>query len=182
MSDLLADLGEEERDELLGLEDKRQVAAVAKFVNSFPYVELSYTIATEVEEINTAEPIAVRVHLEKDDEEEEEGDESLVVQSAFYPTRKLVQWWVVIGDPGTRNLLAIKKVTIRKTLDLELEISLPKQGRYEGLKIWLVCDSYLGADREVVMEPLDVAQGQEESDDEDEEDDEEEESGEEAEE
>ncbi|KAJ1033874.1 hypothetical protein NDA16_000082 [Ustilago loliicola] len=171
LSDLLADLSEGERDELLGL-DKKQLAQVAQFVNGFPYVELSYTILTPSEEINASDPIVVRVHLEKDDDEGE-GDEALVVQSSFYPNRKLVQWWVVIGDPATRNLVAIKKVTIRKTLDLELEVTLPK-GRWDRLKIWLVCDSYAGADREVQLEPIEVAEGRE-SDDEDEEEEEEEE-------
>lgn len=167
LSDVLADLSQVERDELLGL-DKRQLAQVAQFVNSFPYIELSYEIVTPVEEINASDPITVKVHLEKDQEEEEEGDAGLVVQSAFYPSKKLVQWWVVIGDPGTRNLVAIKKVTIRKTLDLELEITLPK-GRHERLKIWLVCDSYAGADREVQLEPVDVAEGRESDSEEDEE-------------
>lgn len=173
LSDLLADLSEAERDELLQL-DKKQLAQVAQFVNSFPYIELSHTILTPPEEINASDPITVRVHLEKD-EDDEEGDESLVVQSALYPQKKLVQWWVVIGDPATRNLLAIKKVTVRKTLDLELQVTLPK-GRWDRLKIWLVCDSYAGADREVTMEAIDVQEGRESDDEEEDEEESEEES------
>ncbi|GAK66043.1 sec63-domain-containing protein [Moesziomyces antarcticus] len=158
LSDLLADLSEVERDELLQM-DKKQTARVAAFVNAFPYIELSYSIETPREEMNASDPITVRVTLDKDDEDDEEG---LVVQSAFYPARKLVQWWVVIGDPATKNLLAIKKVTVRKTVQLDLEVTLP-QGRHDRLKMWLVCDSYLGADREVNIEPLDVMEGHEES-------------------
>ncbi|SPO28171.1 probable ATP dependent RNA helicase [Ustilago trichophora] len=167
LGDLLADLGEEDRDELLQM-DKKQLATVAEFVNSFPYVELSYTIQTPLDEINSSDGITIRVHLEKDDEDDQEGEGGEVVKSLFYPKKKLVQWWIVIGDPGTRNLLAIKKVTIRKTLDLDLEINLP-QGRHDRLKIWLVCDSYLGADREVNMQEVVVAQGQESDDDDDDE-------------
>ncbi|SPO28683.1 probable ATP dependent RNA helicase [Ustilago trichophora] len=178
LSDLLADLGEEERDELLQM-DKKQLAAVASFVNSFPYIELSYTIETPEDEITSSDGIAVRVHLEKDEDDEDQGGDGEVVQSAFYPKKKLVQWWIVIGDPGTKNLLAIKKVTIRKTLDLDLEIHL-SEGRHDRLKIWLVCDSYLGADREVQMKEVVVAQGTDSDDDNDEEEsEEEEESGEE---
>ncbi len=166
LSDLLADLSEVERDELLQM-DKKQTARVAAFVNAFPYIELSYSIETPRDEMNASDPITVRVTLDKDDEDDEEA---LVVQSAFYPARKLVQWWVVIGDPATKNLLAIKKVTVRKTVQLDLEVTLP-QGRHDRLKMWLVCDSYLGADREVNIEPIDVMEGHEDSEDDEESDD-----------
>ncbi|TKY89875.1 hypothetical protein EX895_001172 [Sporisorium graminicola] len=167
LSDLLADMGEAERDELLQM-DKKQVAQVASFVNSFPYIELTYTVETPEDDRNASEPLSVRVHLETDSDDDggEAGDAQLVAQSTFYPGRKLVQWWIVIGDPGTRNLLAIKKVTIRKSIDVSLEVSLP-QGTHDRLKVWLMCDSYVGADREVQMEPIVVAQGVDSDEDDD---------------
>ncbi|GAC95807.1 hypothetical protein PHSY_003384 [Pseudozyma hubeiensis SY62] len=164
LSDLLAEMEEEERDELLKM-DKKALGKVASFVNNFPYIELNYTITTPEEERIASEPISIEITLENDSEDEE----SLIAQTDFYPHKKLVQWWVVIGDPGTRNLLAIKKVTIRQKLELQLEVNLPK-GTYDGLKIWCVCDSYIGADREVLIEKVMVQEGVEESDDDDEED------------
>ncbi|SJX63979.1 probable ATP dependent RNA helicase [Sporisorium reilianum f. sp. reilianum] len=169
LSDLLADLSEAERDELLQM-DKRQVAAVAAFVNAFPYIELTYTVDTPPEERNASEPLSVRVHLEVDSDAADDDDDEtrLVAQTAFYAPRKLVQWWLVVGDPGTRNLLAIKKVTLRTSVDVALELSLP-HGTHDRLKIWLVCDSYVGADREVNMDTLVVAPGVDSDDDEDDE-------------
>lgn len=169
LSDLLADLSEAERDDLLRM-DKKQVAAVAQFVNNFPYIELSYTITTPLEQRIASEPISIAIQLETDTETDTDHEQALVARSSFYASRKLVQWWIVIGDPGTRTLLAIKKVTIRKTLELSLEVSLT-QGRHERLKIWLVCDSYMGADREVNVDPVDVAEGVESEDQDDDDDD-----------
>lgn len=160
LSDLLADLEEGERDALLGLE-RKQLAQVAAFVNGFPYVEVSYRVETVAEEMNADDPIRVLVHLEKDSDDQDpdaEMETGLVVQSPFYPATKLVQWWIVIGDPGRRTLLAIKKFTLSKSLDLTLELSLP-QGTHQNLKIWLVSDSFLGADRQVNIHPLTIAPG-----------------------
>ncbi|PWY99701.1 putative ATP dependent RNA helicase [Testicularia cyperi] len=175
LSDLLADLSAEERDQLLQMTPK-QVGQVATFVNAFPYVELAVSI-DDPEELTASDPITVTVKLSKDDEDEDDdndgvqNDSSMVVQSAFYPRRKLVQWWIVIGDPSRRMLLAIKKVTIKQSLELQLEFNLP-EGRHAGLKAWLVCDSYVGADREVELEPVSVQQGTNDSDEDEEEDDE----------
>ena len=178
LSDLLADLSAADRDALLQM-DAKQLAQVAAFVNSFPYVELSYRLTTPPEELNASDPITLHIHLDKDDDSDdsnlaEGGDEGLVVESSFYPQRKLAQWWVVVGDPGTKTLLAIKKLTLRKSLDVELDVTLP-EGRHERLKIWLVSDSYLGADREVIIEPIEVGPGRDSDEESEEEDDEEEE-------
>lgn len=109
----------------------------------------------------------MKVTLEKDDEDEEESDPSAV--APLFPHKKLVNWWLVVGDPGTKNLLGIKRVTVNKTLTVKLEFTLP-QGTHERLQLYLLCDSYQGADRETKLPTLEVAEGEEEESDDDEED------------
>ncbi|MCO5560087.1 hypothetical protein L7F22_013693 [Adiantum nelumboides] len=70
LGDVLPDLSESERNELLQM-DKKQLADVAKFTNDFPYIEVSFDIL-EVENLSGGNPIIMNVSLEKDDEDEEE--------------------------------------------------------------------------------------------------------------
>ena len=84
-------------------------------------------------------------------------DETVV--APFYPKKKLANWWVVVGEPKTKQLLAIKKVTVHRNLNVRLEFSLP-QGQH-ALKLYVICDSYMGADHDIDVDPIDVAEGEE---------------------
>ncbi|KAN0065928.1 Pre-mRNA-splicing helicase BRR2 [Thecaphora frezii] len=171
LSDTLPDLNDEERNQLLQL-DRKQLADVARFTNSFPYVEVRFEVE-DADDLISGTPITLHVELEKDVDEDDEGggaDETVI--APFYPNKKLANWWIVLGDPGRRNLLSIKKVTLKSSVKVKLEFELPK-GQHDTLKLYLMCDSYVGADRELDIGPLSVAQGQDS--DEDDEDDEEEE-------
>lgn len=74
-------------------------------------------------------------------------------------------WWLVIGEPTSRQLLSIKKVTVNKNLSVKLEFTLPK-GTHT-LKLYVICDSYVGADHDINLDPIDVAEGEESDSDED---------------
>ncbi|KAH9000702.1 hypothetical protein EDB86DRAFT_2905804 [Lactarius hatsudake] len=42
----------------------------------------------------------------------------------------MANWWVVVGEQSTRQLLSIKRVTVSKSLNVKLEFTPPKgQGR-----------------------------------------------------
>ncbi|PWN44015.1 putative ATP dependent RNA helicase [Ceraceosorus guamensis] len=176
LGDTLPDLSDKERDDLLRL-DKRQLADVAKFTNNFPYIEVSFNIEDQ-DALASGTPITMNVNLAKDDDEEEEDEASdPTVVAPFYPNKKLCNWWLIVGDPGARTLLSIKRVTITKSLNAKLEFTLPK-GTHSRLRLYLMSDSYIGADREVELPNLEVAEGEdsdEDEEDEDEEDEEEEE-------
>ena len=145
--------------------DARQMRDVATFVNSYPTLDVNYELAKG--DYTAGAAIPIRVSLSRDADEETEGDDEIVV-APFYPLKKLANWWVVIGEPKTRQLLAIKKVTVHRSLAVRLEFSLP-QGQH-ALKLYVICDSYIGADHDIDLDPIDVAEG-EESDSEEESDD-----------
>ena len=138
---------------------------VAAFVNSYPALDVNYELVKG--EYTAGSPIALKVVLTRDADEEDADDQIAI--APYYPFKKLPNWWLVIGEQSTRQLLSIKKVTVNKSLVVKLEFNLP-QGRHE-LKLSVICDSYMGADHDIAVEPIDVAEG-EESDSEEESNDE----------
>lgn len=81
-----------------------------------------------------------------------------MVVAPLYPAKKMANWWIVVGNSATRQLLAIRKVTVRRTLTAKLEFTLP-QGEHQ-LKLYVICDSYSGADHDIALDPIVVAEGE----------------------
>ena len=72
----------------------------------------------------------------------------------------------MIGEEKSKNLLAIRRVTIGRSFKTRLEIVLPNAGKHE-LTLFLMSDSYVGVDQAPTFE-VDAAEG--EDDDEEDED------------
>ncbi|CCC68571.1 hypothetical protein NCAS_0B04870 [Naumovozyma castellii] len=139
--DIMA-LEDDEREEIMTMANEK-LLDVAAFVNNYPNIALNYQIDTS-ESIHTGEMKKVNVQLTRDDE-----PESLTVESQEYPFEKLENWWLVLGEISTKDLLAIRKVSLSKeTQTFELDFSIENPGQH-NLTIWCVCDSYLDADKEV---------------------------------
>ncbi|WFD24297.1 RNA helicase [Malassezia equina] len=168
LADALPDMSDKERDDLLQL-NKKQLADVARLTNEFPYMEVDFSIDDQ-DSLDSATPIVLNATLERDvDEEDEDEMPDPTAIAPFFPSSKMTAWWLVVGDPSTRNLLSIKRVTIAKSVQVRLEFHLPA-GRHSNLKLYLMCDSYVGADRELDVPALQVAQGEEDEEEEDGED------------
>jgi len=158
----IMELEDDRRNELLGM-DRRQMADVAKFVNAYPNIEVSHELE-DPDDLKADAPIVVSVTLDRE-VDEDEGEDTQVVVAPFYPVKKMVTWWLVIGEPSTRQLLSIKKATVHRSLSQKLEFTLPK-GEHK-LKLYLICDSYNGADQDFDLE-VSVAEGEDSDEDEDE--------------
>jgi pre-mRNA-splicing helicase BRR2 len=114
-------------------------ARVARFVNAYPNMEVEYELEDAQDPV-AGEPITMAVRLVRDVDEDDDGDQ--IADSARYPGRKLVNWWLVVGDATSRALYGIKKVTVKSSLKTKLSFTLP-QGSHR-LKLYLICDSYVG--------------------------------------
>ncbi|KDQ16775.1 hypothetical protein BOTBODRAFT_106485 [Botryobasidium botryosum FD-172 SS1] len=158
----IMDLEDDQRNQLLQM-DARQMRDVATFVNAYPNLDVNHELQ-EAEEYTAGAPITLKVALSREVDEEEEADDQVVI-APFYPSKKMVNWWLVIGEPSTRQLLAIRKVTVRKELNVKLEFTLPK-GEHK-LKLYVICDSYNGADHDISLDPISVAEGADSDSDED---------------
>lgn len=135
---------------------------VAAFVNSYPTLDVTHELVKG--EYTAGGPIVLQVTLSKDaDDDDEAGDASVV--APYFPGKKLANWWVVVGEPSTRQLHSIKRVTVTRSLNVKLEFTLPK-GTH-SLKLYVICDSYVGADHDIPLDPIDVAEGEDSDSDDD---------------
>lgn len=137
---------------------------MAAFVNSYPTLEVTHELVKG--EYKAGSPIVLQVALSRD-ADEEDGDAGAAdasVVAPYFPGKKLANWWVVVGEQSTRQLLSIKRVTVTKSLGVKLEFTLPK-GAHE-LRLYVICDSYVGADHDVALGKIEVAEGEDSSDEE----------------
>ncbi|KAF9914159.1 DEIH-box ATPase [Lobosporangium transversale] len=158
----IMDMEDEDRNTALQV-DERQMRAIAEFVNRYPSIEVGYEVEDE-DEIKAGQPVVVEVQLEREGDEEEEVTS---VPAPFFPTKKDEGWWIVVGDPATKTLLAIKRITLQRRLKVKLTFVCPQAGE-QTFKLYTMCDSFLGCDQEIDMK-LKVGEG-EDSDEEEEED------------
>jgi pre-mRNA-splicing helicase BRR2 len=155
----------------LGL-SQNQLAQAAKFTNEkYPDLELEHELLDE-DEIRAGEPSYINVKIVRN-LDEDEGEHDSTVHAPFYPAKKMENWWLVVGDEATKNLLAIKRVTIGRELSVRLEYTVPSPGAHQ-LKLFLMSDSYIGVDQErefsiTAAEGMDVDEEEEEEEDDDDE-------------
>ena len=135
---------------------------MATFVNSYPTLDVNQELVKG--DYTAGSPIVLQVTLLRDVDEEDEANDQIVV-APFYPFKKMANWWLVVGEPTARQLLVIKKVTVNKSLSVKLEFTLPK-GQY-SLKLFVICDSYIGADHDIALPPIDVLEGDDSDSDDD---------------
>ncbi|KAG0650650.1 Pre-mRNA-splicing helicase BRR2 [Hyphodiscus hymeniophilus] len=149
----------------LGL-SQNQLAQAANFTNSqYPNINLEFDLE-DPDDITAGAPAYIKVKIERELEEDEEPAEA--VHAPFYPSKKMEIWWLVVGEESTKTLLAIKRITFGRSLNVRLEYTVPTPGEHE-LKLFLMSDSYVGVDQDPSFQ-VTVAEGVDEMDeDEDEE-------------
>ena len=154
----------------LGL-DNKQLAQAAAFTNEkYPNVEIEFEVENP-KAITSGQPAYLKISITRDVDEDVEGEPDTSVHAPFYPQRKVENWWLVVGEEESKSLLAIKRVTFGRKLDVRLEFTPQKVGQQE-LKLALMCDSYVGVDQEPAF-TIDAAEGMEEDEDEEEDEDDE---------
>lgn len=148
----------------LGL-DNKQLSQVAAFTNDkYPDVELDFEVLDK-DDITAGSPSYLQIKITRN-VEDEDAEPDTTVHAPFYPARKTENWWLVVGEESTKNLLAIKRVTIGRQLDMKLEFVVPSAGTHL-LKLFLMSDSYVGVDQDPEF-TVEVAEGMDEDDEEEE--------------
>jgi pre-mRNA-splicing helicase BRR2 len=148
----------------LGL-SQSQLAQAANFTNSkYPNIELEFDLV-DPDDITAGAPGYIKVKITRDvDDEDELADVDTTVHAPFYPVKKMENWWLVVGDESSKTLLAIKRITIGRSLNLRLEYTVPTPGEHQ-LKLFLMSDSYVGVDQDPSF-TVTVAEGMEEDEEE----------------
>lgn len=152
--------------ERLGLSPK-QLREAAGFTNAkYPNIDLDIELE-DPENVTAGSPSYIKVKITRDvDEDDESADVDTTVHAPFYPVKKMENWWLVVGEESTKTLLAIKRITIGKSLNLRLEYTVPTPGEHD-LKLFLMSDSYVGVDQDPSFK-VTVAEGMDEDDEEEE--------------
>lgn len=55
-------------------------------------------------------------------------------------------WWVVVGDKHN-NLLGLKKASVKKKVNLKIQIEVPSDLANDKVYVYLMADSYIGLDQ-----------------------------------
>ncbi|KAG7006014.1 pre-mRNA-splicing factor brr2 [Physcia stellaris] len=148
----------------LGLENK-QLAEAANFTNDkYPSIELDFELE-DPDDLTTGSPAYLKIKVEREVDEDEDPDTA--VHAPFYPQKKMENWWLVVGEESTNNLLAIKRITFGKKLETRLEFAAPSTAGDHQLKLYLMSDSYVGVDQDPSFK-VSVAEGMDEDEEEDE--------------
>jgi pre-mRNA-splicing helicase BRR2 len=141
-------LEDDVRNDLLRLPDDK-MADVATFCNTYPNIEVKYTIE-DADEITAGDAVKLVVTLEREMDEEEEVDEQELgkVVAPLFPGEKKEAWWVIVGDLATNTLFSIKRVNLQRRKQLTLEFLAPEAAGDYDLTLFCMSDSYLGCDQE----------------------------------
>jgi pre-mRNA-splicing helicase BRR2 len=158
----------------MGLSNQ-QLSDAAKFTNDkYPNVELNFTLE-DAENVIAGEPSYLTVTLDRDIDDDEEDSSTTTtkidtVHAPFYPAEKHENWWLVVGEEGTKTLLSIKKISFigKEQVKVRLDFTVLSKGKHD-LTLFLMCDSYVGVDQAPTFS-VDAAEGEEEDDDDVEED------------
>ncbi|MCJ1478483.1 DEIH-box ATPase [Lambiella insularis] len=144
-----------------GLDNKQLSQAAAFTNNKYPNIDLEFEV--EEGEVTAGVPAHLSVKLEREVDEDDALEPDISVHAPFYPAKKTENWWLVVGG-ANNSLLAIKKVTIGRKLDLRLEYVVPTPGEHE-LTLYLMSDSYVGVDQDPTFKVV-AAEGMDEDEDE----------------
>jgi len=143
--------------------DNRQLAQAANFTNNkYPNIGLEFDLEDK-DDITAGSPAYIKIKIEREVDEDEEPNTT--VHAPFYPQTKMENWWLVVGEEKTKSLLAIKRVTIGRRLEMRLEYIVPTPGEH-NLTLYLMSDSYVGVDQDPSF-TITAAEGMDEDGDED---------------
>ena len=85
------------------------------------------------------------------------------VDAGRFPKAKEENWWLVVGEPKTNKLIAIKRVALGKRSKVKLEFAAPEEAGSYSYLLYFMCDSYLGCDQEYEL-AFNVKEAEDDSD------------------
>lgn len=64
---------------------------------------------------------------------------------------KDVTWWILVGDQKN-NLLGVRKASIKKKVNIKMQIDLPDDLYKNPVHVYLMADSYTGLDQQMKVQ------------------------------
>ena len=76
-----------------------------------------------------------------------------------FPKYKEASWFLIVANEESDQLLCIKRVAFKRTTQKNLVVCLPEDfNESRHLKVFLMCDSYIGLDQEYTIDLIKVNQ------------------------
>mmetsp|Transcript_18640 Transcript_18640/g.33689 ORF Transcript_18640/g.33689 Transcript_18640/m.33689 type:complete len:1614 (-) Transcript_18640:109-4950(-) len=131
----LMNLEDEARDELLRF-DIDQMQLLAQVCNAYPSMNLSFSLPDQAV-VGQRQTAVISIERES---------EISPVYAPYWGKQREEGWWVAIGESSSNQLLAVRKIKVGKEAEVELKFVIP-EARVWNLNVYLLSDSYLGADQ-----------------------------------
>jgi pre-mRNA-splicing helicase BRR2 len=118
-------------------------------------LEVALKSGSELEcKSNDVVTITVSLALNEREIENDSSVSSLHFKPPRFPESKEISWWVLVGNPVDRSILAIKRISLplsSLSRQLELDFSAPESSHDTSLslKIYTLCDSFIACDQEL---------------------------------
>jgi pre-mRNA-splicing helicase BRR2 len=130
-----------------------QLAALQSVCTRYPDISLTFD-GPPGAAVEAGDQSAISVALERDTDGLPlgPGGELPPVAAPRFPGRRDEGWWLVLGDPKTNKLLAIKRVSLAAAAKVKLAFEAPAEVGDAKLKLFFMCDSWLGCDQEYEVE------------------------------
>jgi len=164
--DLLeAEEGSPGRAALLAGLPAAEAAELAAAANRYPDISLAYALdpappaggggadgGGPPAEVAEGDTVTVSVELEREGLPPGASDAGPVIAPRF-PGRKDEGWWLVVGQPASNALLAVKRVpgAARARAQAKLQFTAPAPGG-GPIVLFFMCDAYAGCDQEYELE------------------------------
>jgi pre-mRNA-splicing helicase BRR2 len=149
------DLDDKKKLQLLKGLSPQAISEIAEFSNNYPSDLQVSLLSGEQIPAQPGQELSLTVSLKLDRDEHDNSRMSF----SNYPEPKEVSWWVVLGNPADRTILAIKRISIPATqLERQVELDFTAPEMYHSasisLKVYILCDSYIGCDQELDLSLL----------------------------
>ena len=86
------------------------------------------------------------------DVKRENSNYPLTVKMERYNKIKDCSWWIVCADAQQGELLNLKRLTFKDSIQKELKFTLPKSfEQNSNIELQLISDSYIGLDKKILV-------------------------------
>jgi activating signal cointegrator complex subunit 3 len=117
-----------------------QLDEALEIITTLPIIEVKYTLGS----ISPGQECELKISLKRLSREPRGG----FIYAPRFPKRKEEGWWMILGDPQTGELLALRRLYFRRQTTICLSFETPEQPGYYNYALYLMSDSYMGLDQQ----------------------------------
>jgi pre-mRNA-splicing helicase BRR2 len=142
------DLNSKDQNNILSELNEMQLADIIKACNRYPEITVRVTLLNDPV---IGSKINLRINLEREWDTNTQGPVPKV-STLHYPVEKQEGWWIVGVDQNLGTVCFMKKVLLDIKAESKGQFLAPSHLGVQKLKLYIMCDSYIGCDHEYGLE------------------------------